>query len=162
MEYIPEEVFRLIIEYIDFSDYKNLIFISKEYKNLFLSIDYKNDDFRRIVLINKNKFNDIIKFNLVILNQILSFDCSLIHSAISNNINIEKYNYSNLISLIMIVKLGRGLINSISYLSERIYGYTIYYWMNNKYQSMIEILEFIKRKMKKESFLKLRNMNIIN
>lgn len=162
MEYIPEEVFRLIIEYIDFSDYNNLIFISKEYKNLFLSIDYKNDDFRRIVLINKNKFNEIVKFNLVILNQILSFDCSLIHSAISNNINIEKYNYSNLISLIMIVKLGRGLINSISYLSERIYGYTIYYWMNNKYQSMIEKLELIKRKMKKESFLKLRDMNIIN
>ena len=161
MEYIPEDVFGIILEYIKFSDYKNIIFINKKYKDLFLSIDYKNNDFRNKVIINKKKFIEIVKFNLVILNKILSFDCNLIYSAISNNIKIKNYKYENLISLIMIIKLGRSLINSISYLSERIYGYTIYYWMSNKYQEMINHLEIVKANINNKPFIKLRKSKYI-
>ena len=161
MENIPDDVWRIIIEYFTFSDYKSLLLLNKIFKNIVLSIDYHNDDFRHMVIINKSLFKDNINFNIVILNKILSFDCKLISTAIKNNFKIDNYKLKNLLGLIMIIKLGRGLINSTSYLSENIYGNTIYYWMTTRYQEMINELDLIKNKLDNLGFLKLREENII-
>ena len=67
----------------------------------------------------------------------------------------------NLKSLVLVLKVSRALINSLSNLTEIVLGSTITYWMINLYYPLIDLASELKEKLKNESYIDLLNQNIV-
>ena len=161
MIYLPNEIWRIIISNLAFPDYLNIILVNKQTNLITHEMNYIHQDYHKYVYFNIDLLKPKIETMFIILKRINSFDCHRIITTLQFLIYQNDFKEINLKSLVMVLKVSRALINSLSNLTEIVLGSTVCYWMLNLYYPLIDIASELKEKLKNEKYIDLLNQNII-
>ena len=112
------EIWRIIISNSAFPDYLNVILVNKQINLITQEMNYIHDDYYNYLSFNVSLLKPKIETMFIVLKRIHSLDCCRIINTLSYLINKPNFELINLKSLVLVLKVSRAIINSLSNLSE--------------------------------------------
>ena len=161
MIFLPNEIWRIIISNSAFPDYLNVILVNKQINLITQEMNYIHDDYYNYLSFNVSLLKPKIETMFIVLKRIHSLDCCRIINTLSYLINKPNFELINLKSLVLVLKVSRAIINSLSNLSEVVLGSTISYWMLNMYYPLIDLASELKQEMVESNYIDLLNKRIV-